>query len=71
MNYLDGNNSRSYICAEVDSSLLIQAEEILETLGITPTAAISQFYRQIVLHRGIPFKVAVPNRSADLKHRRA
>ena len=38
-----------------------QAEAILEELGISRTVAIEMFYRQIILNKGIPFDVAIPN----------
>ena len=37
------------------------AEGVLHNLGISPTEAIRIFYRQILLRRGLPFAVAVPN----------
>ena len=37
------------------------AESVLLELGLSPTEAIRIFYRQIVLRRGLPFTVAVPN----------
>ena len=40
-----------------------QAEAILGELGISRSVAIEMFYRQIILNRGIPFEVAIPNAS--------
>ena len=37
------------------------AESVLLELGLSPTEAIRIFYRQIVLRRGLPFSVAIPN----------
>jgi addiction module antitoxin, relB/dinJ family len=37
-----------------------QAEEILETIGISRAAAIDMFYRQIILNNGIPFPLTIP-----------
>jgi DNA-damage-inducible protein J len=47
--------------ARIDPAVKEQAEEILEELGLNPSAAISTFYSQIVLRRGLPFLVEVPN----------
>jgi DNA-damage-inducible protein J len=47
--------------ARIDPAVKEQAETILEELGLNPSAAISTFYSQIVLRRGLPFLVAVPN----------
>ena len=38
-----------------------QAEEILDQLGLPRAVAIEMFYRQIILNKGIPFEVAIPN----------
>ena len=40
-----------------------QAEAILGDLGISRAVAIEMFYRQIILNKGIPFEVAIPNAS--------
>ena len=37
-----------------------QAEQILETIGISRAAAIDMFYRQIILNNGIPFPLTIP-----------
>jgi addiction module RelB/DinJ family antitoxin len=47
------------IRARVEPSLKARAEEILDRLGVTPTAAITMLYRQIVMRRGIPFEVSL------------
>lgn len=48
------------IRARADAQLKEEAEAILESLGLTPSAAINMFYRQIVHRRAIPFDVALP-----------
>jgi len=40
----------------------MQAEDVLQNLGISPTDAIGIFYRQITFRRGLPFDVAIPNK---------
>ena len=47
--------------ARIDPTVKKEAEGILEELGLSPSAAISTFYSQIVLRRGLPFLVEVPN----------
>ncbi|MDY5148061.1 type II toxin-antitoxin system antitoxin, RelB/DinJ family [Actinotignum sanguinis] len=37
-----------------------QAEQILETIGISRAVAIDLFYRQIILNKGIPFSLTIP-----------
>ena len=38
-----------------------QAESILSALGIPASNAINMFYKQIILQRGLPFKVKIPS----------
>ena len=38
-----------------------QAEIILKKLGISVSAALEVFYRQIIAHHGIPFDLRIPN----------
>ena len=49
------------IRARVEPTLKEKAEGVLENLGLTPTEAITLFYRQVTLHRGLPFPVRIPN----------
>jgi DNA-damage-inducible protein J len=49
------------IRARVEPELKNKAETILEKLGITPTEAITLFYKQVMLYRGLPFPVRIPN----------
>ncbi|MBR2067724.1 MAG: type II toxin-antitoxin system RelB/DinJ family antitoxin [Solobacterium sp.] len=44
-----------------------QAEKILSALGVPASNAINMFYKQIILHKGIPFDVVLPkNKSLNL-----
>jgi len=49
------------IRARVEPMLKEQAEGVLEQLGLSVTAAITLFYKQIVSYRGLPFEVRIPN----------
>ena len=49
------------ISARVDSKLKHNAEEVFKELGLTTTQAITLFYKQVELERGLPFAVRVPN----------
>lgn len=40
-----------------------EVSHILSEVGLTPSDAINMFYKQIVLHRGIPFDVRIPNKT--------
>ncbi|MTI96912.1 MAG: type II toxin-antitoxin system RelB/DinJ family antitoxin [Firmicutes bacterium] len=50
----------STIFARVEPEVKEQADQILEKLGIPMSKAIGLFLRQIVLQRGIPFEVKLP-----------
>lgn len=47
--------------ARIDPKLKRSVERIFSDIGISTTEAIRLFLKQVVLHRGLPFPVAVPN----------
>ena len=49
------------IRARVKPELKEEAEQIFDTLGLSPTDAITLFYKQVTLHHGLPFDLKVPN----------
>ena len=49
------------IRARVEPELKRQAEELFSSLGLSTTEAITLFYKQVTLHRGLPFSVRMPN----------
>ena len=49
------------IRARVEPELKYQAEEVFSKIGLSPTEAITLFYAQVTLHRGLPFAVKIPN----------
>jgi len=51
----------SIINARVKPELKGDVERILSKLGITTTQAITMFFEQIKLNRGIPFSLQLPN----------
>lgn len=46
--------------ARIEPDVKEQAEKILSTLGIPASNAITMFYKQIILQRGLPFEVKLP-----------
>ena len=53
--------------ARIEPDVKEQAEGILASLGIPVSNAINMYYKQIILHRGIPFELKLPNRrQADM-----
>lgn len=46
--------------ARIEPDIKEQAEGILSALGIPASNAINMFYKQIILHKGLPFEVKLP-----------
>ena len=51
------------IRARVQPELKDKAEYIFRKLGLTTTQAITLFYKQVELRKGLPFEVAIPNKT--------
>ncbi|MEW6186785.1 MAG: type II toxin-antitoxin system RelB/DinJ family antitoxin [Thermodesulfobacteriota bacterium] len=54
-------NKTAAVRARIQPDLKHKAEDIFRDLGLNPTQAITLFYKQVELHRGLPFEVAFPN----------
>jgi len=52
----------SNVFARVDPEIKDQAEQVLNQLGIPMSNAIGLFLRQVVLQRGIPFEMKLPEK---------
>ena len=52
--------------ARIEPDLKEQAESILSALGIPASNAITMFYKQIILQRGLPFDVKLPANPLDI-----
>ena len=50
----------SNLYVRIEPEVKEQAEQILEALGVAPSSAVNMFYKQIILHRGLPFEVKIP-----------
>lgn len=46
--------------ARVEPALKARAEVVLGKLGLSPTAAITLYYEQIIRQRAVPFAVSLP-----------
>jgi len=55
----------STISVRMDAELKSNAESILSSLGLTPSQAISVFYKQITFQNGLPFPVKIPKRELN------
>ena len=49
--------------ARIEPDLKNKAENVLHDLGLSPTQAITLFYRQVELRKGLPFNVVKPNKT--------
>jgi DNA-damage-inducible protein J len=49
------------VSARIDPELKHGAEEVFKELGLTASQAITLFYKQVELERGLPFLVRLPN----------
>ena len=47
--------------ARIEPRLKKEAEQLLEDVGLSATEAITLFYRQVTLRKGLPFDVVIPN----------
>jgi DNA-damage-inducible protein J len=54
-------NKSSTIRARIEPDLKDNAEYIFRKLGLTTTQALTLFYKQVELRKGLPFDVAIPN----------
>ncbi|MBI1871330.1 MAG: type II toxin-antitoxin system RelB/DinJ family antitoxin [Chlamydiae bacterium] len=55
-------NKTATIHARIEPHLKNEAEGLLHRLGLTVSQAITLFYKQLTLRKGLPFDVVVPNR---------
>ncbi|NOT58247.1 MAG: type II toxin-antitoxin system RelB/DinJ family antitoxin [Deltaproteobacteria bacterium] len=51
------------IRARIEPELKEEAESIFSALGLSITEALTLFYRQVKLEKGLPFAVRIPNRT--------
>lgn len=51
------------IRARIQPELKDKAEYIFRRLGLSTTQAITLFYKQVELRGGLPFEVAIPNKT--------
>lgn len=49
--------------ARIEPALKASAEKIFRALGMNTTDAISIFLSQVVLNKGLPFDVKIPNKA--------
>lgn len=50
-----------FVRARIEPELKHNVEEILSELGLTTTQAITLFFKQLELKKGLPFPIELPN----------
>jgi len=50
-----------FIRARIEPEVKHEAEAILKRLGLSISEAVNLFYNQVILYRGLPFEVKLPN----------
>jgi len=53
------------VYTRIDPELKMDVERILTRLGLTPSEAINVFFNQIVLRKGLPFEIKVPDMTVE------
>ena len=53
----------TYVQARIDPHIKEEARSILDELGISMSEAIVVYLKQIILQRGIPFELKLPNKA--------
>ena len=51
----------SSVFVRVDPKLKKDAEQVLSNLGLSTSTAITLFFRQVVLKKGLPFELLIPD----------
>lgn len=54
------------LSVRVENDLKIEAESILQKLGIPVSVLINSLYRQIIFKKGIPFSITIPDEPKTL-----
>jgi len=49
------------VSVRMEPALKRAAEEVLRKLGLPASRAVTLFYRQLVLQKGLPFEIKIPN----------
>ena len=51
--------------ARIKPGLKIDVDKIFQSLGLSTTKAITLFYHQVSLNKGLPFDVKIPNKETQ------
>ena len=53
------------VYTRIEPELKTDVERILSRLGLTPSEAINVFFNQVVLNKGLPFEIKVPDMTVE------
>ena len=53
------------IRARIEPRLKREVEKLFAEMGLTTTEAINLFYHQVMLRKGLPFSVVIPNKKTE------
>jgi DNA-damage-inducible protein J len=59
------SNKTATVRARMEPGLKKETERILDQLGLNTTEAIRIFFKQVKLHRGLPFELKIPNETTQ------
>lgn len=51
----------AFVKVRIDSDLKKKVEDLFKEMGVSPSEAVRMFYKQVDVHKTIPFPVKVPN----------
>lgn len=68
--YIPAMNKTAIVRARIEPALKTKAEKVLSDLGLNASDAINLLYRQVALHKALPFTLRTPN-AATTKSLRA
>ncbi len=58
-------NKTATVRARIRPELKEHVETVFERIGLNATQAITLFYKQVELHNGLPFDIAIPTPETD------
>ncbi|MDO5330834.1 MAG: type II toxin-antitoxin system RelB/DinJ family antitoxin [Bacillota bacterium] len=62
---MEKENKNDLIHIRIEHSVKAEAEEILKKLGLNTSYAVSMFLNQVIMRKGLPFEVEIPDNEAE------
>lgn len=57
--------TKKRIQVQIDNGIVEEGNAILKKLGLTPTTAITMFYKRLIAEEGLPFSTTLTSREKD------